>query len=221
MRNNEVDLSKVNNIDSKHDEEKRAKILHINILVEQAQNHDNKAMEELLDTFESLVRNVASKYYENNKSIVTWSEIYCFVRSMFVQLTLQDYTIGGDAHYNVFVKRMLNFRTLDYIERIIRNNKRNAPLTDSLNNIYIADDTIEEADDIIKRIYAQDVFEDILEYIDTYFDKREKLIWCDYCFGDDMTYAQLAEKYGISGPRISGIIKSLKKRLADFVESIS
>lgn len=184
-------------------------IQKINSLVEQAQQGDNDAMEELLVMFESLILFITNKFFVNNKDIVTFDDVHTFVRSMFVQLTLVDYTIGGRAYYNVFVRRMLSMRTLDFIERLIRYKKKHRPIIEECIEDEINDPCAETLDDIINRLHAQDLCKVIASFIDQTYPERDTQMFYDFS-AFNMSYGDLSAKYGLSVCRVSSIVGRIR-----------
>lgn len=217
--NFEINPEKVHDIDGKHDD-KRELINQINTWVALAQEGDVPAMERLLSTFESLIKSTAKKYYDNNRHLITWDEILRFCESSFVELTIQSYTIGGQAYYNVYVKRMLNFRTLYYIEQIIRHRSRNVILTDDQPSIdaYLPNHQNDDIDKIVEYEARKDVLKRCMGRMYALFSGRDCAIFNDYFFNGEDSYQKLSIKYGLSEPRISGIINTIKTDLRENIK---
>lgn len=213
-----IDLDKVNQISDKHDEAKQIKIRYINSLVEQAQSNraNDTAMLKLLELFNPYILLIAKKYYENNKRIVSWDDVHSFVKSCFVELTLKDYTIGGRAHYNVFIRRMLNLRTLYFIEQRIKDQKRHEVLDEeTIDPKYII--SYDMADDIIHRMHVGVMVSGIICLVDQHFCERDSQMFKDYYFQEGMSYQILAKRYYLSTPRVSSIITSMKNKLRELL----
>lgn len=187
-------------------------IQRINQLVTQAQQGDTEAMEALLVTFNDLILFISNKYFVNNKDLVTFDDVHSFVQSMFTQLTLVDYTIGGRAYYNVFVRRMLNMRTLDFIERLIRYKKRHRPIIEECIMDELNDPCAETQDDTINRLHAQDVCQVVSVFISQTYSERDVNMFYDFSL-ECMSYSELSVKYGLSVCRVSSIVGRIRSEV--------
>ena len=192
---------------------KKALIAEINRRVALSQDGDNESMEWLLRQFEALIVSVTKKFYIGHANLISWEELYVWSRSEFTKLTLHDYTIGGPAYYNVFVKRMLSIRALDKIERLMRDQNRNVLVGDPSVLDALSPCVDDNTDAIIARLDAKSLVDTMLDHILNNYTKFDYDIFHAYFFLPEQNYKTISAMFGISETRVVNRISTIKKDL--------
>lgn len=193
----------------------QAQIDHINYLVEQYKVYgDAEACEELFQIFHPFILkhcNILNKLYSG---VFPWPDIKHQANLIFYDL-INEYQIGGDAYFNVFIQRKFHFRLRYVFVKEIKHRTRHLCHNDEQFLQYnMVDDNNTEMQ-VMDGLYNQDRerLKIIAELLDgDLLTEREKHMLQLSIF-EQKGHKEIGEIYGISRSRTTRIIRDSLNKL--------
>ena len=188
--------------------EQQAKIDQINEWVRQYKEDSNmEAGDLLVKQFEPFLIKQGGKLNRMYPTVHLWSDIMHEANVMFCQL-LTEYTIGGEAYFNVFIMRKLPLRLRYFFIKEIKRRSRWLSHSEEQfidNNLIGVSNNIDSLlDDWSDREDLQEIFDvfksDILN------DREIDMIIRNKMYNE--SHETIAEAYGISRSRVSRIVSN-------------
>jgi RNA polymerase sigma factor (sigma-70 family) len=196
-------------------EVQQAKIDRINELVRRYKEEGcEDSIGLLLVTFDPFLKKQCNKWSQVYKGVHPWDHIVTEAQLMFYELT-NEYTIGGEAYFNVFIMKKLPFRLRYFFIKEIKRRQRDLSHSEEQ---FLEGDLIGAMDDMAG--IADDM------------EQSERLVRLWNILGSELvtprerdiiirnvlhqeSQESIAQGYGISRSRVSRIIKSALDRMRE------
>jgi len=192
------------------DEAKRKKIDQINEWVRlYKEEGDEDARVSVLNQFRPFVLKMSNKFNKMYPGVHPMDAIIHEAQIIFCAL-LDEYIIGGRAHFNVLIERKLPFRLRYFFIKEIKRRQRFLSHSDEQLQ-YLESPALvvgDRTDEVIKSMDDRQDYEDILLVISDrrIVTEREADILTMHLI-QGKSHGEIADQYGISRSRVSRIIK--------------
>lgn len=194
--------------------EHQQKIDQINEWVRQyKEDGNNEAGERLLEQFHPLLIKLCNKLNKMYNGVHPWEHIIHEAQVMFIDL-LNEYTIGGNAYFNVYIVRKLGFRLrYFFIKEIKRRTKYLSHSEEQFldQGLMGSHDHIAEVAVSMEDQEQLDMIYDALDD-DLLLNSRERdMVIRNVVRGE--SHESIAKEYNISRSRVSRIIKGALEKI--------
>lgn len=181
---------------------------HINSLVQQYHDGDNTCMDALLEEFDAYLNKQTTALFKYYAGVHVWEHVKQEACVIFYNL-VNEYTIGGDAYFTVYIQRKLPLRLRYFFTKEIK--RRDKVLSHS-DEQFLDKNLLGIADDHVDTIVNDDVDKarlcDIVDVIsgDILNEREKDMLSKRYI--DNMSFTDISIEYGISRSRTSKIIRN-------------
>lgn len=199
-------------------EERQRQIDKINRLVESYKiDGDIQSAHQLLHEFELFLKKQSNSWYSYFQGVHEWEHVYQEAMVIFFKL-LDEYKIGGDAYFTVYIQKKLPLRLRYFFIKEIRRRKRDLSYS---NDQFIKQNLLgtagDIADDVVRNMTIEDGVSDILDAMKQVLNERQ-IDMVMRSIVEEESHQSIADSYGISRSRVSKIIQISIERVRKYIE---
>lgn len=186
----------------------QARIDRINELVRRYKlEGDEDARIQLLEEFHPFLLKHSRRLYSMYYDIHPWDDVIHEAQIIFCKL-LDEFIIGGDAYFNVYMERKLPLRLRYFFTQEIEHRKRNFVWDNDKIKEHSQFSTVDYADSLIDRLDTHKQFAEIMRIMrdsNKINDREIDMLMKHVVHGK--THQEIAAEYNISRSRVSHIIR--------------
>lgn len=195
-------------------EEHKRRIDQINewVRLYKEEGKNNQYMDNLLEQFKPFLLKQCNKLNKLYSGVHPWDSIVHEANIIFHDL-VGEYTIGGDAYFNVFIQKKLPLRLRYFFVKEIRRRQKHLSHSEEqfLDQGLIGG--YSDTDDIIMGMDNINKFSDVMSAIssDVITDRERDMMLSNIMSGE--SHESIANRYDISRSRVSRIIKGAIEKI--------
>lgn len=173
---------------------------------------DMEAGEALIAQFQPFILKQCNKYHRIYAGVHPWEHVVHEANTIFYML-LNEYTIGGDAYFNVFIQRKLPLRLRYFFIQEIKRRQRDLSHSEDQFIDYGLIGSRDDTEHLLDGIDQNEKLKEVLEVLnsDAITDRERDMIIRNIIKGE--SHESIATSYGISRSRVSRIIKGAIEKI--------
>lgn len=182
----------------------------VNRLVEEYKVRGNQeSLVQLIEEFDKFLKKQASRFCNYYKGVYPWDVAVQEARVIFYDL-VEEFTIGGDAYFTVYIQRKLPLRLRYFFIKEIKRRSRDLSHSDEqFKEKGLLGEAPDEINDVLENIDNQKRLNEIYEALDNpdvLTDRERDMVIRNIIHQE--SHESIAREYGISRSRVSRIIKA-------------